>query len=287
MTEPKTYGDGIAVVIVTYFPGETLERCLDTLEKATTREVRVVLADNVSGDGAPERAAERPGVTLVPMGENVGYGAAANRGVAELGEDVGWVVVANADLEWDAGCLDELLAVAARYPRGGAFGPLIRELDGTVYPSARLLPSLGRGIGHAVFGKVWPGNPWTRAYRQEKGEPAERVSGWLSGSVQLFRRQAWDSTGGFDPRYFMYFEDVDLGDRITRAGWQNVYAPSASVMHLGGHATSRAPAKMLAAHHESAYRYLADRHRGLAWKPVLAAIRLGLAVRLKLETRGG
>lgn len=286
MTEPKTYGDGVAVVIVTYFPGETLERCIDTLDKATTRDVQVILADNESGDGAPERAAQRDNVRLVRMGENLGYGAAANRGAAELGDDIGWIVVANADLEWDAGSLDELLAVAGRHPRGGAFGPLIRELDGSVYPSARLLPEIGRGIGHAVFGKVWPGNPWTRAYRQEKSEPVERAAGWLSGSVQLFRRAAWDSVQGFDPRYFMYFEDVDLGDRLARAGWHNIYAPSASVMHLGGHATSRTPAKMLAAHHDSAYRYVADRHRGLLWKPVLAVIKAGLAVRLKLETRG-
>ncbi|WP_106181596.1 glycosyltransferase family 2 protein [Prauserella shujinwangii] len=285
MTEPKTYGDRLAVVTVTYSPGETLERFLDTLTKATTRDVHVVLADNGSTDGAPEKAAEREHVHLLRTGENLGYGAGANRGVAELDDSYGWVVIANPDLEWEPGSLDELLAVAERWPRGGAFGPLIREPDGTVYPSARLLPSLGRGIGHALFGKVWPGNPWTRAYRQERGEPVERTAGWLSGSCQLLRREAFDSVGGFDPRYFMYFEDVDLGDRLARAGWLNVYAPSAAVMHLGGQATSRASARMLAAHHESAYRYLADRHRGPAWRPLLLAIRLGLAIRLRLETR--
>jgi N-acetylglucosaminyl-diphospho-decaprenol L-rhamnosyltransferase len=83
----------------------------------------------------------------------------------------------------------------------------------------------------------------------------------------------------------MYFEDVDLGDRLAKAGWLNVYAPSSSVMHIGGHATSQASAKMLGAHHDSAYRYLADRHQGLLWKPVLLAVRLGLKARLKLETR--
>ncbi|WP_199542968.1 MULTISPECIES: glycosyltransferase family 2 protein [Prauserella] len=287
MTEPKTYGDGVAVVTVTYSPGETLERFLDTLAKATDRDVRVVLADNGSVDGAPEKAAERENVHLLRTGENLGYGTAANRGVAELDDSVGWVVIANPDLEWDPGSLDALLEVAKRWPRGGAFGPLIREPDGTVYPSARLLPSLGRGVGHAIFGKIWRGNPWTRAYRQETGEPTERTAGWLSGSCQLVRREAFDSVDGFDPRYFMYFEDVDLGDRLTRAGWLNVYAPSASVMHIGGQATSKASAKMLAAHHDSAYRYLADRHRGLLWKPLLLAIRAGLAVRLRLETRRG
>jgi N-acetylglucosaminyl-diphospho-decaprenol L-rhamnosyltransferase len=282
-----SYGDAIAVVTVTYFPGETLERFLDTLDKATDRDVLVVVADNASTDGAPEKAAQRENVKLVSIGENIGYGSAANRGVAELDRGYGWVVVVNPDLEWEPGSLDALLEVARRWPRGGAFGPLIHDLDGTVYPSARLLPSMGRGVGHALFAKVWPGNPWTRQYRQENSAPVERTSGWLSGSCQLLRREAFDSVDGFDPRYFMYFEDVDLGDRLARAGWLNVYAPSSSVMHIGGHSTAQVSTKMLGAHHESAYRYLADRHRGLAWKPVLAVIKLGLKLRLKLETRNG
>jgi N-acetylglucosaminyl-diphospho-decaprenol L-rhamnosyltransferase len=285
VTEPSRYGDELGVVTVTYFSGDTLERFLDTLEKATERAVQVVVADTVSTDGAPEKAAKRANVHLLSIGENVGYGTGCNRGVAELDDRYGWIVIANPDLEWEPGSLDALLDAAKRWPRGGAFGPLIHELDGTVYPSARLLPSFGRGIGHAAFGKIWPGNPWTRQYRQETGTPAERVAEWLSGSCLLLRREALESVGGFDSRYFMYFEDVDLGDRLGKAGWLNVYVPSAGVMHLGGHSTSQASKKMLAAHHASAYRYLADRHPGLAWKPVLAAVKLGLALRLKLETR--
>jgi N-acetylglucosaminyl-diphospho-decaprenol L-rhamnosyltransferase len=111
------------------------------------------------------------------------------------------------------------------------------------------------------------------------------VAGWLSGSCLLMRREAFDSVDGFDPRYFMYFEDVDLGDRLGRAGWQNVYVPTAEVVHIQGHSTASASDKMLAAHHESAYRYIADRHRGLKWAPVRAGIKAGLAVRLKAETR--
>jgi N-acetylglucosaminyl-diphospho-decaprenol L-rhamnosyltransferase len=287
VSEPQDYGDGVAVVTVTYSPGGTLERFLDTLDKATDRDVRVVLADNGSVDGAPERAAERDNVELVRTGGNIGYGAAVNRGVQALDDTVGWIVIANPDLEWDPGSLDALLEVTQRWPRAAAFGPLIREPDGTVYPSARLLPSLGRGIGHAVCGRVWPGNPWTRAYRQDRGAPTERTAGWLSGSCQLVRRTAFDSVNGFDPRYFMYFEDVDLGDRLGKAGWLSVYAPSASVMHIGGQATSKVSARMLAAHHDSAYRYLVDRHDGVVWRPLLWTIRAGLAVRLRLETRRG
>lgn len=279
------YGDDLGVVTVTYSPGETLERFLDSLAKATSRQVRVVLADNGSEDGAPERAAARPGVEFLSTGGNPGYGGGANRGVAALPDSVGWVVVANPDIEWSVDSLDVLLEATGRWPRGGAFGPLIREPSGVVYPSARLLPSLGRGIGHATLGRVWPGNPWTRAYRQSDMAVRERQAGWLSGSCLLLRREAFAAVGGFDERYFMYFEDVDLGDRIGRAGWQNVYVPDAEVTHIGGHATARESDVMLAAHHRSAYQYLADRHRGALWVPVLAAIKAALAVRLKLEHR--
>ncbi|TDC96387.1 glycosyltransferase family 2 protein [Saccharopolyspora aridisoli] len=286
MTNARTYGDELAVVTVTYSPGETLQRFIDTLDKATERPVRVILADNGSKDGAPQQAAQQhANVDFVPTGGNLGYGGGANRGVAALGPEYGWVVIANPDLEWGAGSLDELIAAAGRWPRGGAFGPLITEPTGQVYPSARLLPSIGRGVGHALFVKVWPGNPWSRAYRQSDSRSGERTAGWLSGSCLLMRREAFDSIDGFDPRYFMYFEDVDLGDRLGKAGWLNVYVPSAEIMHIGGASTSQVSKRMLTEHHRSAYRYLADRYQGLKWAPLRLALKLGLTARAKIQAR--
>jgi N-acetylglucosaminyl-diphospho-decaprenol L-rhamnosyltransferase len=282
----SNYGDALALVTVTYSPGDTLDALCDSLPAAASRPVRVVLADNGSTDGVPERVArERENVELVRTGGNLGYGGGANKGVAALGDDYGWVLICNADVEFAPNAIDELFAAARRWPRGGAFGPLIREPDGSVYPSARLLPSLGRGFGHAVLGKIWPQNPWTRSYRQSDAAITERAAGWLSGSCVLLRREAFEAVNGFDTRYFMYFEDVDLGDRLGAAGWLNVYVPSAQITHIGGHSTEKVADKMLAAHHASAYRYLADRHRGPQWAPLLAAVKAGLAVRLKLETR--
>ena len=106
---------------------------------------------------------------------------------------------------------------------------------------------------HAVLGPFWKRNPWTAAYRQERLEPSERPVGWLSGSCLLVRRSAFSQVGGFDERYFMYMEDVDLGDRLGKAGWLNVYVPSAEVLHHKGHSTGRDPASHLAAHHKSTY----------------------------------
>ncbi|MGV0598363.1 glycosyltransferase family 2 protein, partial [Mycolicibacterium pulveris] len=194
-------------------------------------------------------------------------------------------VVANPDVQWGPRSIDILLEAAARWPRAGALGPLIRDPDGSVYPSARHLPSLVRGGMHAVVGPVWRSNPWTAAYRQERQEPSERPVGWLSGSCLLLRRAAFDEISGFDERYFMYMEDVDLGDRLGKAGWQNVYVPSAEILHDKGHAAGRDPARNLAAHHTSTYTFLADRYSKWWQGPLRWTIRGALAARGGLVVR--
>lgn len=273
----------VSVVVVTYSPGASLEAFLDSLESASAEKVEVVVADNGSPDGSVERAEARGSFSVVETGRNLGYGGAANLGVAATSGQ--FVVVANPDLVWQPRSLDELVAAAHRWPRAGAVGPLILTPSGEVYPSARALPSLGRGIGHALFGWWWPSNPWTVAYRHERGAPTEGPTGWLSGSCILLRRAAFDDVRGFDPGYFMYFEDVDLGDRLGRAGWQSVYAPAAVVEHAGGHATERERSRMAVEHHRSAWRYLSRHYSGARWLPVRVVLRAGLWARSLLASR--
>jgi N-acetylglucosaminyl-diphospho-decaprenol L-rhamnosyltransferase len=272
------------VVVVTYSPGAALAEFLDTLEKATTVRCAVVLADNGSTDGSVEAAAaERENVRLLTTGGNLGYGRAANAGAA-IGH-AEFVLVANPDISWQPGALDELLAVADQWPAAGSFGPLIQTPTGEIYPSARELPSLQAGAGHALCGWWWPSNPWTARYRREQHAPAVGAVGWLSGACLLMRRAAFEQIGGFDPSYFMYFEDVDLGERLGKLGWSNIYVPSAIVVHSGGHATSRDPQRMTDAHHRSAYLYLSRHFPGWRWLPVRLVIRAGLWGRAALARR--
>jgi N-acetylglucosaminyl-diphospho-decaprenol L-rhamnosyltransferase len=272
--------DELVVVTVTYSPGPHLRRFLASLSHATERPVTVIMADNGSTDASPEEALEIfPNTRLLRTGANLGYGSAVNRAVADIGPESEFLVVANPDVQWGPRSIDLLLEAAARWPRAGSLGPLIRDPDGSVYPSARHLPSLIRGGMHAVVGPVWRSNPWTTAYRQERQEPSERPVGWLSGSCLLLRRSAFDEVDGFDERYFMYMEDVDLGDRLGKAGWQNVYVPAAEILHDKGHATGRDPARNLAAHHTSTYTFLADRHAKWWQAPLRWAIRAALALR--------
>jgi N-acetylglucosaminyl-diphospho-decaprenol L-rhamnosyltransferase len=279
--------DVLPVVTVTYSPGPHLDRFLASLSLATDRPVCVVMADNGSTDGAPQTAVERyPNVRLFSTGSNLGYGTAVNRAVAQVDEADEWFIAANPDVQWGPGSIDALLDAAARWPRAATLGPLIRDPDGSVYPSARHLPSLIRGGMHAVLGPLWPTNPWSRAYRQEQLEPSERPVGWLSGSCLLVRRAAFEQVGGFDERYYMYMEDVDLGDRLGKAGWLNIYVPSAEVLHHKGHATGRELAANLMAHHKSTYLFLSDRNTGWWRAPLRWAFKVGLAARARLLVRG-
>jgi N-acetylglucosaminyl-diphospho-decaprenol L-rhamnosyltransferase len=281
-----TPAPALRVVAVTYSPGESLDGFLTTLTAATTRPVDVVLADNGSTDGAPERAARRfPFVRVLPTGGNVGYGAAANAGLADRRS--GWALVANPDICFEPDAVDELLAAAGRWPRAATVGPAIRSPDGRLYPSARDLPSLSTGIGHALLGWIWPSNPWTARYRREREAPRERPAGWLSGSCFLVDLEAFHSVGGFDPGYFMYFEDVDLAARLSERGWLHVYAPSAVVEHEGGHSTRRDPHRMQRVHHTSALRYLARRYPTALQAPLRGVLRLGLGARMLVSYVSG
>ena len=285
MADPRP-DELLRVVAVTYSPGDRLQEFIDSLAEATTRPVEIVLADNGSTDGSPEAAAAiYPHVTLLPTGGNIGYGAAANAALAGLTE--GYAVIANPDVRFEPGSVDELLAAAGRWPRAATLGPAIRTPEGDLYPSARDLPRLSTGVGHALVGWAWPANPWTARYRREREAPRERPAGWLSGSCLLVDLSAFASVGGFDPGYFMYFEDVDLAERLAERGWLHVYVPSAVVVHEGGHATKREPHRMQRVHHTSALRYLARQYPRRRQAPLRAAFRAGLGARMLISYVSG
>jgi N-acetylglucosaminyl-diphospho-decaprenol L-rhamnosyltransferase len=276
----------VSLVTVSYYSGDYLPGFFASVAAASAAPVASVLVNNAADDRAlPAIAAALPGVSVVDPGDNLGYGKAMNLGVTQT-PDSEWLLLSNPDLTLSPGAIDELVRVGESDPRIGAVGPLIHTPSGEVYPSARRLPSLRHGIGHAIFGQVWKNNPWTRSYLADReNPPRERDAGWLSGACLLVRREAFELVGGFDDKFFMYFEDVDLCARIGRAGWRIVYAPSAELMHVGGHSTDRVNRAMIRVHHESAYTYLAARYTGWYLAPLRLALRVGLRLRAAITRR--
>jgi N-acetylglucosaminyl-diphospho-decaprenol L-rhamnosyltransferase len=280
--------DGLAVTLVTvsYYSEAYLTEFFDTAALATAHPMASVLVNNAPDDCAiVDAVSHLQSVTFVDPRANLGYGKAMNIGAAHAPPSE-WLLLSNPDLTLRPGAIDELVRVGRSDPRIGVVGPLIYTPSGEVYPSARRLPSLRHGIGHAILGQIWAGNPWTRAYLADREDPPrQREAGWLSGACMLVRRDAFDAVGGFDDKFFMYFEDVDLCARIARAGWRIVYAPTAEITHVGGHATQAINRKMIRVHHESAYKYLAARYRGWYLAPVRLTLWIGLRLRASLARR--
>ena len=279
----------VAVVTVSYGSAAVLPAFLLSIPAASRYPLTVVLADNrPDEDGNVAELAQTMHATYLPVRNNPGYGGGMNAAIASLPPHIEWVLVSNPDVVLGHGAIDVLVAAGIADDSIAAVGPAILT-DGLVYPSARAIPSLRTGIGHALFANIWLANPWTRAYRNDtETTPVRRDAGWLSGACLLVRRSVFEQLGGFDPNFFMYFEDVDLGYRLGKLGYRNVYEPAATVIHTGAHSTEGESARMIAAHHESARRFLHKKYSGWYLLPVRIVLDLGLAVRSSaLKRRAG
>jgi N-acetylglucosaminyl-diphospho-decaprenol L-rhamnosyltransferase len=258
----------LAVVVVNTNGSDDVVRCIRSVfDSAGDVAMEVVVSDNGSTDGSLEAVeAAFPEVRAVRNGRNLGFPAAANRGMQATRSE--FVLLINPDAEVVAGTLEGFLKVARDHPRAGAIGALTRNVDGSIYPSARRTPSLGLGLAHTVLAPFWPDNPWSRRYRMADWDRrTEREVDWVSGSSVLLRRAALDQVGLFDEAFFMYVEDMDLCTRMRHAGWEVWFSPQLEIMHIGGTATA-GKRRMTREHSKSVYTYFV-KHRAHGWRAVL------------------
>ena len=266
-------------VVVNFNAGEHLIACVRSLRSEGIE--RIVVVDNASRDGSVEAARRADaGIEVVQTGANLGFGAAVNRGAAQLQGDV---LVMNPDAVLEPGAVKALVAVLEQSPDVGIVGPRIENPDGTLYPSARTFPAMGDAMGHAFVGLVAPGNRFTRRYRMLDWDHAvaARVD-WVSGAAFLARRACFDALDGFDEAYFMYMEDVDLCWRAHRAGWAVAYEPAARVVHVQGVSTDLAPYRMIATHHRSLFTFWRRTTPGPARLALAPFVLVGLVLRTLL-----
>ena len=269
-----------AVVVVNHDAGPALS---DFVTSLTGESVgAVVVVDNASTDTSLESLPAAPGLTVLRLTANVGYGAGVNRGLAVTDADL--VLVSNPDVAVHRGALAALAEAFVADPTLAIAGPAIVDEEGTRYPSARRFPSYGAAAGHALLGLLRPGNRFTRRYQMVDLDPAAPTAvDWVSGACFMARRRALQELGGFDESYFMYVEDLDLCWRARRAGWQVAYVPTATVTHLQGLSTGRRPYRMLWAHHRSAYHFASRTAQGW-WRLLLPGVAVVLAARLAVSS---
>ena len=250
----------VAAVVVDYRAADVLADCVRSLLDEQVAEVVVV--ENGPADPTRQALADADlSVPLLVTGNNLGYGAGANRGIAALALDgdggaVEMVLVCNPDLHLHPGAVSSLVAALDAEPAWAIVGPRILTPDGATYPSVRAFPSMIDAAGHALLAIFKPDNRFSRRYRpMDGGGGGKGEADWVSGACFLARRSALEELGGFDESYFMFAEDMDLCWRAKQAGWIVGVQPAAVVTHAEGVSRSRHPYRMVVAHHRSALRF--------------------------------
>ena len=279
MTDPSSAE--LAIVIVNYDTAGYLERCLASLDEHRGElEVDVLVIDNASHDGSHVRAIKaHPWARLIENATNVYLSPAWNQGARETRAP--WLLFLNPDTEWFQGTLADYVRAAEAHPRAGIVGPMIRNPDGSVYPSGRRFPSVVDAIGHAFVSPFTRRNPFTRRYEMDGWDrTTERVVDWVSGACMLMPRTAYDEVGGFDEGFPLFAEELDIASRLAARGWHVVFTPAVEVLHEIGVSRGRSRA-IVRMHSRSIYRYYAL-HRAHGWRRVTLPLARG-ALRVRAE----
>ncbi len=243
----------VAAVVVNYNAGSALSECVASLQREGVRAIVVV--DNGSTDGSLEGlGVASPDVRVLHTGRNLGYGGGVNYGAGQTTGEL--LLVCNPDLVLQPGALGAMADRLAQDPSLGLVGPALVTPVGDLQPSGRAFPTLRRSSLHAALGVLVPQNAYSRRYREvSRSRVGTGIVDWVTGACFLVRREAFSAVGGFDDRYFMYVEEVDLCWRLARAGWRTGYESSARVLHLAGVSTAAVPYRMIVAHHLSLWRF--------------------------------
>jgi GT2 family glycosyltransferase len=229
----------IAVVIVTFNSASVLGGCLESLTTQTGVQLSaVVVADNSSRDDCvaiAEAAAGLP-IQVVQLGRNAGYAAAFNAGVDSLDlRKLDAVLVLNPDCRLRPDTLYRLSRVL-RQPGRGIAVPLLLNPDGSLQPSLRRNPTVGRALAEAVIGGDRAGRIGTLG--ELVMSPSEYANpgpaNWATGAAMLLATDAIRELGPWDESFLLYSEETEYCQRAADRGWTLWYEPAAVVEHIGG-----------------------------------------------------
>jgi GT2 family glycosyltransferase len=232
----------VDVVVPTYDAGPLLLSCVEHLLPDPAIG-RVIVVDDVSADGTLEALRERfPEAAGIALPEHRGLAHACNAGAAAATAE--YVLFLNNDIFAERGAVRRLVQALAAHPAAvSAGGRLVDAADGRTQDAYRPrdFPGLA-ALAIRLLGveRLWPANPWTGGHlRRPLGEDAPvEIHGQPAGACLLVRRAALEAVGGWDERFWFWYEDVDLSRRLDGRG-PALYVPSAVFRHVGRHSTSR------------------------------------------------
>lgn len=279
---------GIAVIVVNFNAGPHLRRCLrSAAADLEGRDWSALVVDNASSDGSAKTVEDLPRTRVIANAENRGFGAAINQAVRLT--HARWLWLLNPDCVVEPGAFARLEAVLHAHADCAIAAPQLLNADGSIQASARGEPSAATGLfgRHGLFARLFPRASMTRRNLQAEDLSAagqtSAVVDWVMGAAMLVRREAFDAAGGFDERYFLYWEDADLCRRLRDRGLTTRYVPGARVLHPGGVSAASRPAFATRAFHRSAYLYYATHVVPSPWHPARWFARAALTLRAEWQ----
>ncbi len=226
----------VSVVIVSYNCLPFLSLCIDSLLCKNDERMEIIIVDNNSNDKTIETISkEYPSLKIIANKENKGFGRACNQGISiAKGE---YYLMLNPDTIVSENLIDEIIDFMQSHPDAGAMGVYMADGKGRFLPeSKRGFPSLFASFCRfSGLTKLFPTNKKISQYylgHLPNNEASEIEI--LSGAFMLLNSKIIDKIGGFDERFFMYGEDIDLSWRIIQSGYKNYYNPNIKIIHFKG-----------------------------------------------------
>ncbi len=266
-----------SVIVLTYNTCDLTLQCLEQFaEDALLAGWQVLLVDNASTDGTiTEVAAHFPQVEIIAAGQNLGFAGGNNLGLTHARGE--FVFLLNSDVLVRQAALAYLASYLASNPAVGAISPRLLTARGQPQAFAfggdpSIIYLLQRG-GRRLLG-LGPLHDWAIDH--------PITVDWVSGACLGVRRTTIEQVGALDANYFLYFEDNDWCLRMRAAGWQIVYNPTVSAVHLGGQ--SQPGQATSDAHYRKSLRRFYDKHYGVLKRSLLDVSLWGYAQILQLRS---
>lgn len=255
--------ESLSVCITTHNNEETIAACIRACQGAAGGlDLELIVCDNASADRTVAVIVDfGTAVRLLAAETNLGFGAGCNRALAAARGE--WILFLNPDTEPQAGSFAVMIAYLKAHPEAGMAGCALVTPDGKHQRSVRGFPTFAGSL-HGVF-------PFAFLPHCRRAYAAYRMRGFdygrsgeapcLMGAAMLAHRDVLRKVGGFDRRFFMYFEDVDLSMSIRDLGLESAYVAEARILHRGGHSAHQSRRLVLCERQRSMMLYFA-KHEG-------------------------
>lgn len=246
----------LSVITVTYNSSPFVSAALRSAQTAAERaglDVEFVIIDNASTDGSVETVRQTvESAHVVHNAVNTGFASANNQAFALARGDL-WLLL-NPDATLHRECLVSLVRFLSEHSDTAAVAPSIPAPWGGGPECGGMAPGIRSMIGHYFLVNRLlrddRGGPWRGVMLQRRPRLGPREVEWLSGAVLLCRPLALRQVDGFDPTFFLYSEDVELGDRLRNAGWRLWLVPQGTASHIRAGSQGRVTDRWVQAAHD-------------------------------------